>query len=183
MHLTSASPGFSSEMLAQDLRTVIAVRTFWPVTIFYSIWLFIWIWIVSKMLLQPASLEVMTPGFILLMTLCSLGMLLGLLWQFGGKEIISIERDCLHYRIQVFGLGWSRRYALRKLQFLRVAPVAGGGAQYSFSWWPPVFGAGRGQLVFDYEGKPKRMAASLNAAQCEMLRQELQAHLQPRTPV
>ena len=107
------SARFSVEYLAEGLRAVIPARRNWFVMLFLGFWLCGWFMgetSVAGQLLTPGDKE---PSLFLAFWLA--GWTVGgafaagaVLWQFAGREIITVNSSELVYRAEVLGLGWSR---------------------------------------------------------------------------
>ena len=81
-----------------------------------------------------------------------------LFWKAFGREIVTVDKTALTLRIEVAGIGWTRRYDLKAISHLRTAAVRQLGRDMS----------GSGFLSFDYDSDVPRseslvsMIAGLN---------------------
>ncbi|MCB9443785.1 MAG: hypothetical protein H6669_06070 [Ardenticatenaceae bacterium] len=77
---------------------------------------------------------------------------LDLLWQFGVRQIVSVNSTHLIYRRSLFGLGYRQRYNLSRIHHVRVTPQRNGRA-----------------ISFDYDDKTIRLATAVDEPDAQQI--------------
>ncbi|RSZ38273.1 MULTISPECIES: hypothetical protein [unclassified Variovorax] len=158
------------------LRAVVPARKHWLFLLFMCVWLTGWCFgefTAANQLLHPRRHGTDERWFL---TLWLAGWTVGgawaffcVLWQLFGRELISVEEGSLVHRVEIWGLGRTRAYAIHAISRLRVV-------EFSFDFFrnqraamPPLFGAGMGPIAFDYGQRSFRIAPSLDEAEARSL--------------
>jgi hypothetical protein len=157
------------------LRAVVPARKHWLLLLFMCVWLTGWCFgefTAANQLLHPSRHD--TDRWFL--TLWLTGWTLGgawaffcVLWQVFGRELISVEEGSLVHRVEIWGLGRTRAYAVHAISRLRVVEFSFDVFRNQRAAMPPPFGAGMGPIAFDYGQRTFRIAPSLDEAEARSL--------------
>jgi hypothetical protein len=157
------------------LRAVVPARKHWLFLLFMCVWLTGWCFgefTAANQLLHPSRHD--TDRWFL--TLWLTGWTLGgtwaffcVLWQIFGRELISVEEGSLVHRVEIWGLGRTRAYAVHAISRLRVVEFSFDIFRNQRAAMPPLFGAGMGPIAFDYGQRTFRIAPSLDEAEARSL--------------
>ena len=186
MEVKLQSPRFRTESTARGFRVDIPARRNWLLILFLGAWLGGWVFgemDVSKQLLNSPSQEPMAfmSFWIVGWTIGGSVAITALLWQLAGHEVIDIDSSRLKYRVQVFGIGRTRSYAVADVRELRSVTYERGPFFNQRSLIPPIFGSGYGPVAFDYGARTFRFGPSLDDAEAKMFVAQVAARL-PRGP-
>ena len=170
-HTTETTPG--------EMRITIPAKPKVFIVVFMLIWLCFWTlgeFSVGRIVLSGESLR-QTNSFTVLWlcfwTLAGGYVIIGILWQFAGEEIIQIAEGSIEIRYALFGIGFSKRYALDQAHQLRVSlnPPA--------SFWNSRRGQSPfgepGIIAFDYGASTIRVGRSLDEAEANQIVGKLRA--------
>ena len=164
MQVASSSPRFTAESLPGGVRVVIPSRKHWFAIMFFGLFsalLAIDLFIPSEK--SPSLFDgVVELAVLAIISVCTLWTVL---WELGGKEVITIQATTFEHRRAAFGIGFSRRYALSEVRNLRFK-------EYSFTEW-----TGHGSLAFDYVDKTVRIGRDLPEVEARMLLENLKARI------
>lgn len=185
MHVTPPPPRFTTEAVPGGIRASIPSRKNWLIILFLSVWLVGWAFgeiQAATELLNPSenSPSLFMAAWITGWTLGGIYVFSTIIWQLAGREIITLDSTTFEHRLEAFGLGWSRRYALAKIKHLRVTEYARASFTNQSAWAPPLIGSGHGPLAFDYGAKTLRIGSALEEAEAKLLLAQLEARLPRR---
>jgi hypothetical protein len=157
------------------LRAVVPARKHWLFLIFMGLWLAGWCFgefTAANQLLHPSRRD-NDRWFLMLWfagwTVGGAWAFLCLLWQLFGRELISVEEGSLVHRVEIWGLGRTRAYAVHAIARLRVVEFSFDVFRNQRTVMPPLFGAGVGPIAFDYGQRTFRIAPSLDEAEAHSL--------------
>ena len=185
MQIEPAGPRFKATREAGLSVIEIPARRSWFMMLFVCAWVGGWAFgemSVAKELMQPTGKS--SYGFLLFWfvgwTLGGLLAIATLLWQVGGRELLSVHGGNLVHRIEVLGVGISRAYRTADIRELRLqaASQPGAGGQSHFQ----LAGVGSGALVFDFGARTVRIGAGLDEAEAKLLLLELELELEMMLP-
>lgn len=167
MQVAPSLPRFKAESLPGGVRVAIPSRQDWFSIMFFGLFSAL----VATELFSPSgkSLGLFDIAQLAVWAIIGLYALWNVLWELGGKEIITIQATTFERRRAAFGVGLSRRYALSEVKNLRFK-------EYSFTEW-----AGLGSLAFDYGDKTVRIGQDLPEVEARTLLESLQARI-PHKP-
>jgi hypothetical protein len=182
MHIPPSSPRFTTEAVPGGIRAVIPSRQNWFVILFLCAWLVGWAFgeiHAAQELLNPTenSPRLFLSAWLAGWTLGGAFALSAVLWQLGGKEVITVDLTTFEHRIEAFGIGKSKRYALAEIKNVRVAEYTPGGSSNQAAWIPPLMGPGHGPLAFDYGARTFRVGPALEEAEAKLLLEQLTPRL------
>ncbi len=176
--VTVPAPRHTSEITPSETRITIPAKMNVLILIFMLFWLSIWMTAGFGMIGNVLSNSFRQLSGFALIWVCfwAIGIsyvVIGVLWQFAGKEIIRIAEGEIEIRYAIFGIGFSKRYTLTEAHKLRVSPN------------PPVsfWNSRRGQspfgepgiIAFDYGAKTIRFGRSLDEAEATQIVAKLSA--------
>ena len=104
---------------------------------------------------------------------------LSLLWQLLGQEIVGVLNGSLTWRPEIAGIGFTREYSLSEVKDLRVSPVTAVGNRRG----PPLASPlnwQSGVVAFDYGGRTVRFGPSLDEAEAKQLVEQLAPYVPAR---
>ncbi len=184
MNITPPAPRFTTETLPGGIRACIPARKNWFVIPFLCVWLTGWAFGEINVFREILSPSHTTP--VLFLSVWLIGWTIGgafalggIVWQLGGKEIITIDAINFEHRLEVFGLGWSRFYTLANLKNVRVTQYGSRNFPNQGGWMPPLMGSGHGPLAFDYGARTYHLGPALDEAEARLLLEHLE-HRLPR---
>ena len=96
--------------------------------------------------------------------LVTVGAIVEFLWLFAGQEIIEIGSDVLRHRKQVLLLHWTDNYPIDGVEGLHWVPGEKRGQSHS-----------RSGILFEYRGRPTRVADGLTQGEFEQVMAEISA--------
>ncbi|HLO94823.1 MAG TPA: hypothetical protein VK195_10935 [Burkholderiaceae bacterium] len=178
MQITPEAPRFQLSHTPEGLQAVIPARRSVLVQLFLLVWLAGWcfgeIQVVEQLLQQQLHPDAKTPTAFLALWLAGwtaggLGAVGTLVWQFAGRELLTVNAMSLVHRVEMLGLGVTRVYAAASIKALRAAPDGGGSLARQQACMPPFFGPARGALAFDYGSRTIRLAVGLDEAEAKAL--------------
>jgi hypothetical protein len=167
------------ESIGGGIDIVMPSRRSYVMATFIGLWLAAWIYsivaIVPQMLVGLPHAKGTPPplAFLIIWTIFWLGggafALAIFAWLVAGHERVTIAADTLAVRREVFGIGFTRRYALASVRALRVVD--------DFAASTPFFGLGRGDafgirsgsLAFDYGAKTLRVGSGVDPAEAKYI--------------
>ncbi len=157
-------------------------RRSWFVLLFLSAWLVGWAFGEVSVIRQLTNPTEKTPVLFLLVWLT--GWTVGgtfafaaVLWQLGGREVLSVDTATLAHRVEAFGIGRSRTYKLSEVKILRATEYSANPFTNQAALMPPLTGSGLGPVAFDYGARTFRVAAALEEAEAKVLVARLAAHM------
>ena len=100
-----------------------------------------------------------------------------LIWQFFGREIIGVEAGELIHRVEAFGVGRTRAFATAQVARLRAVDTDSSSFSRRPNFVPVPFGRGSGCIAFDYGARAYRIGVSLDEAEGRLLIQQLKRWL------
>jgi hypothetical protein len=110
-----------------------------------------------------------SDGFLVLWllgwTFCGCYVVLTILWQLFGQELIIVEPGQLTHRIQLLGIARNRAFASNQVTRLRAIDSTASERRRQAAWNSPFFGRAVGTIAFDYGARTIRIAPSLDAAE------------------
>lgn len=173
VQLTHTPEGLQAAVPAQ--RSVLAL-------LFLLVWLGAWCFGEMQAIGQLFDPGDKTPSAFLALwlagwTAAGLGAVGTLVWQFAGRELLTVNASSLAHRIEMLGLGVTRTYDAASIKALRATPDGGGSFARQQAWMPPFFGPPRGALAFDYGSRTIRLLASMDEAEAKALVPQLAARL------
>lgn len=177
-HVPLQPPRFAVHAMSGGIRVSIPARRNWFTVLFSCVWLVGWVLgevTVIREFVNPvaASERLFLVVWLLGWTLGG-GFVLGtVLWQLGGKELIALDPRTFEHRIEAFGVGRSRRYALGDVRNLRIVVNGTSGRSGQGAWMPPLVGAGHGPLAFDYGARTFHLGSALDEAEATLLLRQL----------
>jgi hypothetical protein len=167
------------ESIAGGIEIVMPSRRSYILATFIGLWLAAWIYSVFAILPQifgglPHA-KGTPPPFAFLVIWAVFWMVGGVFafamfaWTVAGNERLTIAPDTLAIRREVFGIGFTRRYAFASVRALRVVD--------DFAASTPFFGIGRGDafgirsgsLAFDYGAKTFRVGSGIDPAEAKYI--------------
>lgn len=185
MHVEPESPRFVLEQTPAGLHAVVPARRNVFVLLFMCVWLGGWVFGEVHAIRELTSPTENTPYLFLAVWLA--GWTLGgafavgtVLWQFAGREVISIGSGTLEHRVEAFGIGRTRSYRLSDVKNLRATDFSANPFTNQAAWFPPVTGSGFGPVAFDYGARTMRFAPALEEAEAKLLVGKLASHLPRR---
>jgi hypothetical protein len=174
MHIEPESPRFSIESTPNGLRAVIPARRNVFVLLFLCVWLGGWVFGEMHAIGELLSPTKNSPQLFLAVWLA--GWTLGgvfavgaVLWQFAGREVVSIGSTTLEHRVEALGIGCTRSYRLNEVKNLRATDYSANPFTNQMAWLPPVTGGGFGPVAFDYGARTMRFAPALEEAEARLL--------------
>ena len=154
----------------------------WFVLLFLSAWLVGWAFGEVSVIRQLTNPTEKTPILFLLAWLT--GWTVGgtfavaaVLWQLGGRELLSVDTATLTHRVEAFGIGRSRIYKLSEVKNLRATEYSANPFTNQAAMLPPLTGSGFGPVAFDYGARTIRVAAALEEAEAKALVARLAIHM------
>lgn len=158
MPVTPLPPGYQTPLSAEGLQAAVPARRSLLALLFLVIWLGGWCFGEVQAIEQLRQPSDKPPTAVLLLwlagwTVGALGIMLG---QFPGRERLTVDAMALAHRIEIFGLGLTRRYAGAEIKAPRASP-AGSLAQYQ-AWLPALMGPTRDALAFHCGARTIRLA-------------------------
>jgi hypothetical protein len=185
MPVYPSAPRYRLEHTSAGLTAVVPSRRAWFIVLFLSAWFVGWIFGEVNAIRKLISATAKTPTAFLAFWL--LGWTVGgifaagtLLWQFGGQEVITVTPTELSHRVEAFGFGRTRSYALSEVKQFRATDYGANPLTNQAAWFPSITGSGFGPIAFDYGSSTIRLGAALEEAEGKLLVRELSTHL-PRT--
>jgi hypothetical protein len=174
MNIEPQTPRYNLNNTPDGLQVTLPLKRSWYAILFMMVWLCGWAFGEVMVVSQLAHPSEKTPGLFLLIWLT--GWTIGgiyaigtLLWQLGGRELLTVNYSTMAHRVEIFGLGRTRTYSGDTIRGLRAtAPPADESGNYQHLK-PPFFGPGIGQLAFDYGASTIRLGAGLEEAEAKML--------------
>lgn len=168
-------------------EAVVPARRNWFVLLFLSAWMVGWAFGEVSAIQQLMSPTAKTPYLFLFAWLTGWTVggafaLAAVLWQLGGREVLSLDTTTLAHRVEAFGIGRSRRYKLSEVKNLRATEYSANPFTNQAAMMPPLAGSGYGPVAFDYGARTFRIAAALEEAEAKALVAKLAVHM-PRTLV
>ena len=178
MNLEPALPRYRLNHDMGGPRVAIPARRNWFVMVFYCVWLVGWAVGETTVLAERVKGKHHAPQAFMAVWLAGWTcggayVLLTILWQLCGRELLTIAPDALHYRVEIFGIGRTSSYAIGQVTRLRAVEFNSS----IFKAKPPFFGAPTGPLAFDYGARTIRCAPSLDEAEARLLLAELKEQL------
>lgn len=185
MHIEPQAPRFTVEHTAHGLQAVVPARRNWFVLLFMCAWLVGWAFgevHAAQELLSPSehSPRLFLAAWLVAWTIGGAFALGAVLWQFAGRELITVDSTTLAHRVEAFGIGRTRSYKVTDVKNLRAAEYSANPFTNQASWFPPVAGSGFGPLAFDYGARTFRLAPALEEAEAKLLVDKLSTHLPKR---
>jgi len=182
MHVAPEEPRFQVTATSEGLQAAIPPKRSVFAILFLMAWLGGWAFGEIQVVGQLLSPSEKTPIAFLALWLAgwTAGGVLAvgaILWQLGGRELVTVNSSSLVHRVEAFGLGRTRIYAAAKIKALRATQEPGGGFSNQQAWMPPFFGPGSGPLAFDYGSRTIRLAPSMDEAEAKDLVRRLAASL------
>ncbi len=182
MYVEPALPRYQLAYPAGGIRIAIPARRNWPMLLFMCFWLCFWAVGESNVAAQLADggnkgPELFLYAWLFAWTLGGGSVLLTILWQLFGREVVSISDGAIDYRVDVFGLGRTRSYAINQVTQLRAVDFVTGTFNQRAAMRLPFFGAPTGPIAFDYGAETIRMAPSLDEAEARLLLAKLRERL------
>lgn len=151
--------------------------------LFMCVWLCGWVFGEIHAIRELLSPSEKTPQLFLMVWLA--GWTLGgafalgtVVWQFAGREVITVSSAELEHRVEAFGVGRTRTYRLSEVKNLRATDYSANPFTNQATWFPPVTGSGYGPVAFDYGARTMRLAPALEEAEAKLL----VSKLSPRLP-
>lgn len=98
-----------------------------------------------------------------------------LLWQVRGHEVVTINKEGINLRKEVFSkVGWSNYYSREYMKDFRIAPYI----PALFGWGRSLhhYGLAGGFLAFDYGAKTIHFGAGVDEAEAKQIYQEIINH-------
>lgn len=169
--------------ISGTLRIVIPGSRSWFVIGFLGFWICGWAvaeFMVSSQYLQgdaPPDGESFMLAWFVVWTVGGLLAIYAWLWQFMGKEIVTVHGQRLTTRRDVGGFGFDQDYNLPQMRDLRAAPVGFNPLDLTSSL--QLWGIGGGVIAFDYESRTVRFGAGLDEAEAK----EVLTAITQRSPV
>ena len=178
MNVNVPGPRHIAIFSGAETRITIPAKKNWFMLLFMLVWLTGWtLGEVSGVInVWTAVSRGQTGGFMVFWllgwTIAGTYMLLGVLWQIAGQEIIQIVDGSFEIRYAIGDLGTAKRYALTDIKSLRVSPAA------PLSIWnsrrnQSLFGE-PGTLAFDYGSRTIRFGRSVDEAEAKQIVASLQ---------
>ena len=182
MHIEPQPARFTAESIPGGIRASVPARRNWLILLFLSAWFVAWIFGEAHAIRVLTSPSENADRMFMLVWL--VGWTIGggfaaatILWQLGGKEIISISPTLFEYRVEAFGLGRTRSYKKTEVKNLRATDYSTNPLTNQTAMLPPFAGAGYGPVAFDYGARTFRMAPALEEAEARLLVEKLSPHL------
>jgi hypothetical protein len=182
MNIEPALPRYRLDHDMGGLRVAIPARRNWFIIAFYCLWLVGWALGETTVLAELVKGEHRAPQAFMAVWLAGWTcggayVLLTILWQLCGRELLTIAPDALHHRVEIFGIGRTRSYALGQVTRLRAVEFNASIFTSQAAAKPPFFGAPTGPLAFDYGARTIRCAPSLDEAEARLLLAELKEQM------
>jgi|APAra7269096714_1048519.scaffolds.fasta_scaffold01482_9 hypothetical protein len=182
MQVQPSAPRFQIAVTADGLQALIPVKRSFFAMLFMTVWLCGWAYgwhdVAGKVFgAGLAETPVFLAVWLTAWTCGGLFAVLSLLWQFGGRELLTANAASLTYRAELFGIGLTRVYAADQIRALRVAPITAEGAAFNRAGMPPFLGKAFGPLVFDYGAKTIRLLQGTDEAEAKALVKHLAERL------
>jgi hypothetical protein len=174
MNIEPALPRYEMAHEVDGLRIAIAARRNWFIIVFYCLWLVGWAVGETTVLAELAKGDHRAPQAFMAIWLTGWTcggayVLLTILWQLCGRELLTIAPDAMHFRAEIFGIGRTRSYAIGQITRLRAVEFNASIFTCQAAAKPPFFGATTGPLAFDYGARTIRCAPSLDEAEARLL--------------
>ena len=171
----------------RGLEIVVPARRRVFALLFLPFWLFFWT--IGGLSAFAALLSPETPGgadLFMIVWLC--GWALGeaavvttILWMLRGREVVTVDRDALVVRREVFGVGPTQEYEARHISNLRASPLPFGVGAYGSSPLA-LLRQGLGTIAFDYGAKTYRFGIAMEEAEARILIRQIEGKMPlPRT--
>ena len=165
------------------VEAVISSRKSIFIMLFIPVWLVMWAIGWTSAFSNLTSADNQTPDLFLMVwivmwTLGGLWAISLLLWQLAGREIIGVEQGVLQHRVELFGIGRTRKFEGQHITQLRVVDFSPSFMSQQQAYYPPLFlGKGIGPLAFDYGAKSMRIGPSFDEAEMRILLSEFYSRL------
>lgn len=101
-------------------------------------------------------------------TIAGVFVILGILWNIAGKEIITLSHDRLKIERKAFDIGVNREYIISEIKNLRSLEIVNSPFYSSRNSWE-FWGFGGGTIAFDYGMKTIRFARSIDQAEADYI--------------
>ena len=147
--------------------------------LFLPFWLFFWT--IGGISAFATMLSSETPGGVdlfMLVWLC--GWALGevaaatiILWMLRGREVVTVDRDTLIVRREVFGMGPTQEFDTAHVLNLRASPLPLGMGAHGPSPLA-LLRQGLGTIAFDYGAKTYRFGISVEEAEARILIRQIE---------
>lgn len=182
MHVEPALPRYQIEHTASGIRVAVPARRSWFVILFLCVWFAGWIFGETSAISQLTDPQKKSADAFLFIWLIgwTLGggwVLLTVVWQLFGKEIIMVEQGAIAHRAEILGIGRTWLYATNQVTHLRAVEFSSNMLSKQAAWKPPFFGDMGGPIAFDYGARSIRIAPSLDEAEARLLVHKLQGRL------
>jgi hypothetical protein len=182
MNIKAALPRYQLARQPGGVSVVIPAPRRWLQVLAMSVWLCFWanaeLSVGSEMLTSGAGAKGPFIYLWLAMWTGAGGLVLTtILCELFGKELLLVDAGSLSYRVQVFGLGRTRRYLLNQISQLQVVPVPDAKLCKRRRLMLPFFGKATGVIAFDYGAEQVQVAMSLDCAEARLLMPQLKEHL------
>jgi hypothetical protein len=99
-------------------------------------------------------------------------------WLRVGHELVTVSKDSLQIKREMFGLGPARRFALRDVSNVRAAGFFGSPWRWAGSLW--YWGLSGGTVAFDVGGRTYRFGIHLEEHEVRQVVEKLSPYLRPR---
>ena len=160
----------TAQLVDEKLIVNIPSRTNWLQILFLLVWLAFWLfgWSAGLFgLISAGGAGLFMLFWLVFWTIGGLAVMLSLLWQLTGREIIVVDDKALRIKWQLWGFSWLKTYLAADVGSLRVSPVVyawhGRSRQLSY-WWN-----GCGPIAFDYGAKTYRFGDGVDEAEAKQI--------------
>lgn len=100
-----------------------------------------------------------------------------ILWQLFGEELLLVDAASITYRVQLFGLGRTRRYLASQITHMRAVDIPAPRFGRRAALKLPFFGCVAGPIAFDYGASEIMVGPSLSGAEARLLVPHLKQQL------
>jgi len=178
MDETPQSPRYTLEQTADGVQATIPAARHWATIVLLSVWLAVWAFGEARVATQLLGAHwrgatVFLTVWLLGWSLAGLMVLTTVIWQVAGREIITVSRQRLSRRIEAFGFGRTRSYAMQDVRDLRATPYINHRFAQQRVPFPWIGGTTIGSIAFDYGARTIRFAPGMDEAEAKMLVAEL----------
>jgi hypothetical protein len=191
-----ASARYSIRNTLNGVRASVPSRKNWFVVLFLCVWLFGWVMGETSAIGELFHLDIgfwsgfhshgsvgNGPGQLFVVfwlvgwTFGGAAVVITLIWQLFGREIIGVEAGELIHRVEAFGVGRTRAFATAQVAHLRAVDTDSSVFSRRPNFAPVPFGRGSGCIAFDYGARSYRIGTSLDEAEGRLLIQQLKRWL------